>query len=288
MINIMEIQNLTKRLDGFQLEGVTFSVPAGFIMGLIGPNGAGKTTMIKLVLGMLRKDDGEIRILGEQVQDGATAKVREEIGVVMDRPYYAEDWTVSQVEKAISHFYSRWDRAAYQHYCSRFQLLMYKQVKELSKGMKMKLQIAVALSHDPRLLILDEPTSGLDPVARDELLEILREFIIDENKVVLFSTHITSDVEKISDYITFVQEGKIIYTGRTDAFLERYALVKGGIGDLNFEQKKYMIGYREHSSGFDGLIDTNHLKNMPKSILIEPAAIDDIFIRINKGGAGNA
>jgi ABC-2 type transport system ATP-binding protein len=165
-------------------------------MGFIGPNGAGKTTTIKLILGISRCDAGRVRLFGEE----GTLEQNERIGVVMDSPPYVEDWTANDVERAISPFYSSWDTAHYDGYLRRFGLERKKKVKELSRGMRMKLQIAVALSHNAELLILDEPTSGLDPVARDEICDLLREFVTDENKSVLFSTHITTDLEKTADY----------------------------------------------------------------------------------------
>lgn len=215
MSNILEIRELEKHYDQFSLRKVSFSVPKGFIMGFIGPNGSGKTTTIKCLLGLTKYDAGEIELF-EQVRETLDAAINEEIGVVMDSSFYVQDWSVDDVEKAVSLFYSKWDARQYDRLLKRFRLNRKKKVKELSRGMKVKLMLAVALSHDAKLLILDEPTSGLDPSARDEICELLGEFVMDEEKSVLFSTHITSDLEKIADYITFILDGKVVYTGLKD------------------------------------------------------------------------
>lgn len=206
----------------------------GYIMGFIGPNGAGKTTTIKLILNMLAKDGGTIQVFG---QDSVLREqdIKERIGVVMDKPFYVEDWTLATVGKSLSPFYQRWDSKKYSTMLSQFSLDPKKKVKELSRGMKMKLMIATALSHGADLLILDEPTSGLDAVARNEFMDILSGFIADENKAILFSTHITADLEKIADYITFINDGKILYSDTKDNLMEKYQIVKGGLGSLTLE-----------------------------------------------------
>ncbi|MDR1193655.1 MAG: ABC transporter ATP-binding protein, partial [Peptococcaceae bacterium] len=222
--NILEVRGLCKRYGEFALSDVTFDVPGGYIMGFIGPNGAGKTTTIKLILNVIRGDGGSVRLFGRE----SAAAGNESIGVVLDAPLYVDDWSVSDAAAAISPFYHNWDKRAFAGYVKRLGLEPKKKVRELSRGMKIKLQIAAALSHDARLLILDEPTSGLDPAARDEIGDLLREFVADENKSVLFSTHITSDLEKTADYITFILNGRIVFTGAKDALTEKYARVTGG------------------------------------------------------------
>jgi ABC-2 type transport system ATP-binding protein len=205
----------------------------------------------------------------------------------MDELMYIPDWTVMEVEKALSPFYTGWNKKLFGEYIKRFGLDAKKKVKELSRGMKIKLQIAAALSHDAKLLILDEPTSGLDPVARDEICDLLREFVTDENKSVLFSTHITSDLEKTADYITFILNGSIVFTGAKDDLLERYARVTGGLSDINAEQKKLIIGCREHGTGFEGLVETANIGKMPKDVLTEEISLDEIIIFMNKGAKIN-
>jgi ABC-2 type transport system ATP-binding protein len=283
MENVLQLDSVNKRFKDFALDGVAFALPKGFIMGFVGQNGAGKTTTIKLILNMLKRDGGEIRVFGEDNIKRETA-IKEKIGVVMDSPFYVDGWTVAQTGRALKPFYSHWDDAKYKKLLAGFSLSEKKKVKDLSRGMKMKLMIACALSHNAELLILDEPTSGLDAVARDELMDILKSFISDENKSVLFSTHITSDLEKIADYITFINSGKILYSGTKDDLMEKYTVVKGGLGILSAEQKKLITGYREHNVGFDGIVEAVKVKELPKEIITESCSLDDLVIRFNIGG----
>ena len=221
MNNALEIKNLSKEYNSFALNDISFSLPQGYIMGLIGPNGAGKTTTIKLMLNMLKKTEGSIKILGlDSIAD--QNEIKESIGAVFDANYFVQDWMVKEVEKSIGTFYNSWDSNKFNSMIQRFGLDSNKKVKELSRGMQMKLMLSCAFSHDAKLLILDEPTSGLDPIARDELLDILLEFISDGQRSVLFSTHITSDLDKIADYITFINNGTLIFTGTKDDFIEGF------------------------------------------------------------------
>lgn len=279
MNNILELRGLHKNYGSFTLKDVTFDVPSGYIMGFIGPNGAGKTTTLKMILNVISREAGSVNVFGRESEIAQN----EGIGVVMDAPMYVDDWKVSDVEKAVSPFYKQWNRELFSKYITRFGLESKKKLKELSRGMKIKLQIAVALSHNAKLLILDEPTSGLDPVARDEICDLLREFVTDENKSVLFSTHITSDLEKTADYITFILNGGIVFTGAKDELLEKYARVTGGLNDLNAEQKKLVIGYREHGTGFEGMVEAANIAKMPKGVLAEEISLDEIIIFMNKG-----
>jgi ABC-2 type transport system ATP-binding protein len=273
MENILEVKNLNKTYGAFSLKNVSFEIPKGYIMGFIGPNGAGKTTTIKSILNMVKYESGEI----------ISELTNEQIGVVMDSAFYVEDWRMIDIEKAVSPFYNNWNSSKYAELLKKFGIDKKKKVKELSRGMKVKMMIAVAFSHDAKLLILDEPTSGLDPVARDELCEMLGGFVTDENKSILFSTHITADLEKIADYITFILDGQIIFTGTKEELLEKYISVKGGRDEINAEQKKLIIGLREHSTGFEGIAESNNIGRLPKGLLIEPVTIDEIIIYMNKG-----
>jgi len=282
MSNILEVQGLNKNYESFSVKDVSFEIPTGYIMGFIGPNGAGKTTTIKSILNMVSYQSGEVKLFGLDSKDNVS-QIYEQIGVVMDTPFYADDWTSVDVEAAVSPFYTHWDSGKFAGLLSQFSIDKKKKVKELSRGMKVKLMIAVALSHDARLLILDEPTSGLDPVARDELCEMLGDFVTDENRSVLFSTHITADLEKIADYITFILDGRIVFTGSKDSFLESYVLVKGGLEEISAQQKKLVIGLREHVTGFEGMAETGNLGRLPKSLLVEPITLDEIIIYMNKG-----
>ena len=235
MASHLEVRNLSKFFDEFQLHDITFSLPKGYIMGLIGPNGSGKTTTIKLILNMLKRSSGEIKIMGlDNIREEQRAKAK--LGVVFDTNYFSDDWQVAQVEKSISVFYPNWSSQRFAQMLRRFHIAPVKKVKELSKGMQMKLMLACAFSYDAKLLILDEPTSGLDPVSRDELLQILSEYIEDGEHSVLFSTHITSDLERAADYITYINYGELFFTGSKDEFVDMFRIVKGGIRELSTDQ----------------------------------------------------
>lgn len=287
MNSILGIHNLNKSYDTFSLKDVSFEVPIGYIMGFIGPNGAGKTTTIKSVLNMIGFDSGEITIFGLNSTNNG-AQINDQIGVVMDSPFYVGDWTMNDVAAAVSPFYSHWNHKKYTNLLARFHIDKKKKVKELSRGMKVKLMLAVALSHEAKLLILDEPTSGLDPVARDELCGLLSEFVSDEKRSVLFSTHITADLEKIADYITFILDGKIIFSGLKEELLEKYMLVKGGLHELDPKQKQLIVGLREHSTGFEGMAELSNIGRLPKNVMAEPITLEEIIIFMNKGAKAHA
>ena len=273
-MNNIEINGLCKNYPTFKLNNIGFNVPKGAIMGFVGRNGAGKTTTIKLILSIIRADYGSIKIFGQS----ASQALNEHIGVVMDAPLYTDDWTARDVQAAVAPFYPKWDRRLFDDYIGRFGLDYKKKVKELSRGMKIKLQLAVALSHNAQLLILDEPTSGLDPVARDQICDLLREFVMDENKSVLFSKHITSDLEKTADYITFIHDGQIIFSGQKDELTQAYTRVMGGPNELSPEQKKLVIGYSQHKTGFDGMVETALVHKLPKTVLTEATDLEGIII----------
>ena len=277
--NILEVRGLSKSYGAFALHALSFDLPDGYIMGLIGPNGAGKTTTIKLVLQALKRDSGSIKLFGRE----DSAAENERIGVVLDTPLYVEEWAIADLETALAPFYQKWDRHVFAGLLEQFRLNKKQKVGELSRGMKVKLQIAVALSHHATLLILDEPTSGLDPVAREEIRDLLREFIADENRSVLFSTHITSDLEKIADYLTFIIDGRIVFTGAKDALLEKYARATGGLADVNEEHRRLFIGYREYGTGFEGMVEVADLNKLPASVLTEEINLEEIIIFMNKG-----
>lgn len=213
MADALNIKNLSKSFTDFTLQNISFSVPEGTIMGLIGPNGSGKTTTIKLILNLLKKQTGQITVLGlDHLKN--EQEFKERIGVVFDSHFFVDEWKMTDVETAMSMFYTNWNRITYFENLERFQIGKYKRVKELSKGMQMKLMLTCAFSHKAELLILDEPTSGLDPVSRDELLDILLDYTISGKNSVLFSTHITPDLNKIADSITFINRGELLFTGK--------------------------------------------------------------------------
>ena len=283
MKNALEVNNLCKTYQDFSLNSVTFFLPAGNVMGFVGQNGAGKTTTIRCILNMAVRANGEITIFGlDNVRDELA--IKQELAAVFDDIFFVDTWRVTEVEKAIRGFYSGWDSRLYSEYLKKFELSPEKRVKELSRGMKLKLMLAAAMSHDAKLLILDEPTSGLDPVARDELLNILREYIADGEKSVLFSTHITSDLEHIANYITLINHGNIFYTGTKDDLLESFLIVKGGTNDLTGILKGKIIGLSSTRTGFSGLIRANEKELLSKEIVIEPPTIDEILVAVSKGG----
>ena len=280
MNNLLEINNLTKKFKGFQLNDVSFSLPQGYIMGVVGPNGAGKTTIIKLILNILKKDNGQILVFDKDNIEFESL-IKQNIGVVFDSMFYVDDWTVVDTEKAVSMFYNNWDHDTYIKMIERFELPKNKKIRDFSKGMQMKLMLACAFSHDAKLLILDEPTSGLDPVTRDEFLEILQEYIKDGDRSVLFSTHITTDLKQVADFITVLIKGKVIYTGSMEQLLEKYCMIKGSIHELNDELNKQIYGIRKTSMGYEGLIEGKY-KNDYHNCFYENATIDDIVIYLSK------
>ena len=282
MNDYLEVRNLSKSFEGFQLHDITFTLPKGYIMGLIGPNGSGKTTTIKLILNMLKRTSGEVKILGfDNIAKEQEAK--RNLGVVFDSNYFSDEWKVSQVEKSVSAFYENWNTQKFSEILERFHIQPSKKVKELSKGMQMKLMLACAFSYDAKLLILDEPTSGLDPVSRDELLHILSEYIEDGEHSVLFSTHITGDLERAADYITYISYGELFFSGGKDEFIDSFRIVKGGREELSADLRKKVLGIRNFSTGFEALVKTEDLKQFAH-LNVEPAAIDDIVVFTSKRG----
>ena len=251
----LELKNVCKSFRDFTLNNISFTLPQGYIMGLVGPNGAGKTTTIQLILNMLEKDTGEILVFGKD-NVVCEKEIKQDIGTVFDNIFYVDSWTVKDTEKAVSIFYNNWRHDIFTDMLKRFDLPKNKKIGEFSRGMQMKLMLACAFSHNAKLLILDEPTSGLDPVTRDEFLEILQDYIKDGERSVLFSTHITSDLEQVADYITLVNQGNMIFTGSMEDLLDSYRLIKGKLRDLTVELEKSIIGLRKTDMGFDGLIST--------------------------------
>jgi len=282
----IEITELRKEFKGFTLENVTFSLPTGYIMGFVGKNGAGKTTTIRLILNMLERSGGVVKIFG---LDNRTdeQRIKQDTAVVFDDIFFVGTWSVSEVERAVRGFYRRWNTALFNEYLRRFELPADKKVNDLSRGMKMKLMLAVAMSHEAKILILDEPTSGLDPVARDELLDLLTEYISDGEKTILFSTHITADLEKVADYITLIDNGRIVYTGTKDDLLEGYFIVKGGPDDLSASLREKIIGVVMSRTGFSGLIAASETSHLSREYVLERPTIDDILVHISKAGTDN-
>lgn len=286
MENILEINNLNKSYKGFSLKNVSFSLKPGFVMGFIGPNGAGKSTTIKLIMNLIKKDSGIINIFGKDNIDNEK-EVKSKIGFVYDENYYYEDLTIKDMKNILAPFYANWDNKVYDRYIKDFKLPSNKKIKDLSKGMKMKFSLAIALSHKAELIIMDEPTAGLDPVFRSELLDILYGIIQDENVSIFFSTHITNDLEKIADYITFINNGEIVFSESKDKILEDYAIVKGKNELLDSDIRKEFISLRENSFGFEGLTNnTHHIRKLFNGeVIIERPTLEDILVYTVRGNA---
>ena len=269
MQNALEVHSLNKSFDRFALKDVSFTLPRGAVMGFIGENGAGKTTTIKAVLGLIRKDSGDISVLGGSIED---ASIRAKIGVVFDDLHLHKTLRIRQAEKIFPHLYEDWDADLFKEYLNRFNLDAEKKIKDLSRGMRMKLSIAVALSHHPELLILDEPTSGLDPVVRDEVLEIFQDFMQDENHAILFSSHITSDIDKIADYLTFIHDGEILFSVTTDELLGEAGILKCSAeeADALDAEREGLLRIRKNQFGCEVLI-----RNKEQFRMRHPEAVID-------------
>lgn len=281
MENILEIKGLNKAYDSFALKDVSFTLPKGYIMGFVGENGSGKTTTIRSILNMANIDSGKISVFGlDSVTD--TIAIKEKLGVVFDSLYLADHLTAKQIEKQLKPFYKDWDSKEFAGRLKSFGLSDNKRVGEFSKGMKMKLMIAIALSHKADFMILDEPTSGLDPVARDELLDILAEYIENENRSVLFSTHITSDVERIADYVTILHNGRVWFTGTKDELNEKYVILRGSEEDISSALREKCIGFHGYRNGFDALLSTEFLDEVSDELETEKANIDEILVYVAK------
>lgn len=282
MSNLLQLTGVSKEFEQFKLQDIDFSLPAGTIMGLIGENGAGKTTIIKLILGLQQKDGGQISVLGYAPENlPLTEKAR--IGLVLDDFPFPETFNSREVEMIMRNIYPNWDEKVFLDLCTRFALPSKKALKTYSKGMKMKLQLAVALSHQAKLLILDEATSGLDPVAREEILDLLLEFIQDESCSVLMSSHIISDLEKVCDYITYIHQGKIIFSEEKDFLREEYGVLRGAKNMTAELPADAVIGIRQHQFGEEALV---WRAKMPHGAALEPASLEDIMIYYNKRKEG--
>ena len=283
MENILEIKNLSKKYKGFELKIVNIKLPKGMIMGFIGENGAGKTTTIKSILNIINRDSGEIKIFGLDNKENER-KIKEDIGVVLDDSFLSEYLNPADINKIMKNIYKNWDEKLYFKYIEDFKLPKEKISKEYSSGMKMKLKIAVALAHHPRLLILDEPTSGLDPVARNEILDIFQEFIQDEEHGIFVSSHITSDLEHIADYITFINNGEIIFTKTRDELLENYGIVKCSEEQFKKIDKKDYIKYKKNRYEYDVLIEDKYeFKKKYDISVIDKPSLEDIMLIYIKG-----
>lgn len=279
-MNAIEIKGLEKRYDGFQLGSFDLTLPSGCIMGLVGENGAGKSTTIKLIMNAIGRDAGEISVLGVDNRSAGFRDVKEDIGVVLDEAYFPEIMSARNVGKVMALTYKNWDAAAFEGYLKKFSLAPDKIFKDYSRGMRMKLAIAAALSHGAKLLILDEATSGLDPMARDELLDIFNDFTRDENCSILLSSHIVSDLEKICDYIAFLHRGRLVLCEEKDRLLEEYALVRLPEERLSELSEESIISRRASGYATEALVLRG---GIPAAIPTEHTSLEDIILFLAKG-----
>lgn len=277
MDKTLELINVKKSYEKFDLD-VSFDIEPGYIMGFIGPNGAGKTTTIKLIMNLAKKNSGKINIFGKDNVD-FEEEVKQDIGFVYDEPAFYDRLPIKKMTNIYKPFYKNWDEEKYQKFLQIFELDEEKKISTLSKGTKMKYALALALAHNPKLVIMDEPTAGLDPVIRREILQILQEIVAKYETTIFFSTHLTSDLDKIADYITFINDGSIVFSKEKDMILDEYHLVKGGNDYLNDEVIKSFIGYKKTDFGFEALSKNTGYGD---SVIIERPTLEDIMYYHNK------
>ena len=279
----LKLTNITKKYDDFILDNVSFNVPKGNIVGLIGENGAGKSTTLNSILDIIERDSGDVFILDSE-KNKISNDIREKIGVVFDGNNFPEDLTPQKLNNVLKAIYSNWEEKKFYELLEKFSLPKNKKIKKFSKGMKMKLSISVALSHKAELLILDEATSGLDPVVRDDILDILLDFVQEENNSILMSSHITSDLEKIADYIVFIHKGKVIFEETKDNLIYNYGIMKCKLKEFNDIEKKDKIRYRKMDYGYEILIkNKKELEKKYPNVIMDNIKIEDIMLMYVKG-----
>ena len=284
MNKTIEIKNLIKRYDSnFQLGELSLDIPSGEIIGLIGENGAGKTTLIKSILGILQVNKGEIKIFGNDTIKNA-AKIKEDIGVVLDNTFFPEILNAKDIDSIMKSIYQSWDSKLYYDYLKNFDIPVNSIIKKLSKGMRKKLEIAAALAHHPKILVLDEPTSGLDPVVRNEVLDIFLKFIEDDEHTILFSTHITSDLEHIADEIIFIDEGKVLLNKSRDDILDNYGILKCSLEEFSSIDKNDFVTYKKNKYSYDILVsDRNKVSKKYKDMVVDKITLEDLMVLMIKG-----
>lgn len=284
MENVVELKNVTKKFKNFSVKNIDLQVKKGFVTGFIGANGAGKSTTIKMMMNLLKPDVGEIKLFGMDYKKHEKA-IKERIGFVYDGNVFFEGLNLKDIKRIVAPAYKHWDDTLFYQYVEKFELPLNKAVKTFSKGMQMKASLAVALSHHAELIILDEPTAGLDPIFRRELLDLLQELMIDGNRTMFFSTHITTDLDRIADYIAFMQKGELVFNQSIHDVAENYALVKGGLDLLDRDTEKVFVHVHRASTGFEALTDNiKAVKNtFGDTVVIERASLEDIMYYY-KGG----
>ncbi|MDE5670386.1 MAG: ABC transporter ATP-binding protein [Eubacterium sp.] len=275
-MNAIEVKNLSKNYKGFSLENISFTLPSGCIMGLVGENGAGKSTVIKLLLDMIKKSGGEIKLLGKSEKECS----KEDIGVVTEEIGIPGSFNTREMNSVFKNIYKQWNENEFFFYLEKFKIPTNKKIKEFSKGMKMKLQIAVAISHQAKLLILDEATSGLDPVVREEILDIFNDFTRDENHSILISSHIVSDLEKICDYIAFMHNGKLILCEEKDELLNNYSIIQCDENTINKINNADILSIRKSSYAVKAVIKSHAVTG---SMISSPISLEDLFVYMIRG-----
>lgn len=288
MSYVLEINNLRKTYKDFSLKDINIKLEQGYVTGFIGANGAGKSTTIKSILNLINRDSGDVKIFNKDNKTN-DKELKNKIGVVLDEGYFYDELTLKEMKNIISPMYSNWDENQFNNYIRRFNLPLDRKISKLSKGMRMKYSIAIALSHNAELFIMDEPTSGLDPIVREELLEILSDIIQEENKTIFFSTHITSDLDKIADYLIIINDGKILLKGAKDEIIEEHRLVKGDKNLLTLETRKDFVAIKENAYGFEALTkEANKLSRIyGDKLVMEKPNIEELmlyYIRSDKNG----
>ena len=280
-MNAIELKHIRKSFGTFAIEDLNLTVPQGTICGLVGENGAGKSTTIRLLMGALRPDSGSAAVLGTDVSSPAFRDTKEDIGIVLDEAYFPEVLSARQVGKVMAKTYRRWDDAVYQSYLDRFQLPQKKAFKDYSRGMRMKLAIAVAMSHAPRLLVLDEATAGLDPIIRDQVLEIFNDFTRSDNHSILISSHILSDLEKLCDYIAFLHQGRLLFCDEKDALLDGYGIFIGTAEQADSLDPDAVVA--RESQGYGGVRCLVRRSAVPATLTLERPTVEDIILFLVKG-----
>lgn len=283
-MNAIEIKNLRKDFDKFSLKIEDLKIPEGFVTGFIGPNGSGKTTTIKLILNILRKDNGSIKLFGKEYK-GDDLSVKEHLGVVSEFNGYLQESKLRSIKKSLSVFYKNWDEKLYKRYMKEFELNENKVYKELSKGQQKKFEIIMTLSHRPKIIIMDEPTANLDPLVRNEVLEMLQERIEEDNATVFFSTHITSDLDKIGDYLVFIYKGKIFLADDKDNILQSHVIVKGKNELLQKDTEEIFISVNKNSFGFEGLVKNREkaYELFGEEVVYDKPNLEDILTYYTRG-----
>lgn len=276
--NVIEIKDVSKDYGDFKLDNISFTVPEGSVCGFIGQNGAGKTTTIRIILDAINRDDGEVYLFGQNIDKGS-ASLREDIGVVFDEMGFHDFLTARQINTIMKNVYKNWKEEKYFEYLKRFSLPTKKACGSFSRGMRMKLQIAAALSHEAKLLIMDEPTSGLDPIVRNEMLQIFREYVIEEDHTILLSSHITEDLEKLADEVIFIDGGKIVLQGNKDEILEKHGILRCKKDELRAISESLIVSAEISSLGAEVLVnDRKAAEKLYPEMVIEPAGLDEIMI----------